>query len=141
MKKLKVIILPIFAAMLYTVTLNAQITAVMKAKVKVISGSQLSQINNLNLDLNNPEELATKDLELFNLQADKHADINISVTEHIVMENQDGYQVQIKNDTQLMGLDNGKWSVVLTDIYRVGCKCSTPNGTHTGDIKAVIDYL
>lgn len=144
MKKLK-FFTRLFAvvATFYAVTLNAQVTTVMKAKVNVITGTQITTIDNLNLDLTNVDtpNLNINHIEIFKLKAENIADINLKIDEDIELTNQFGEVIKIKNNTKYHTNNDGTHTLKLIDFDHYNINEMEYQGNYNGDMIAVIDYL
>jgi len=118
---------------------QAQVTAVMQAKVEIISGSQVSEVEQGRIDLANISATDKITMGGFTLQADPDAEVNISVYNEYEIINELGDHL----DFGLLSVDkitlgNGKHDIVINGFLK---NIPQAKSSYSGKMVAVIDYL
>lgn len=118
---------------------QAQVTAVMQAKVEIISGSQVSEVQQGKIDLANINTTDRITTGGFTLQAATDAEVNISVYNESGIVNEFGEHL----DFGLLSVDkitlgNGKHDIVINGFLK---NIPPPKSSYSGNMIAVIEYL
>lgn len=133
---LKILIL--LLAFLFSTQAVAQVTAIMQAKVEIISGAALTVPNQSVIDLNSA---ATTDFEAlnFSLTASPDTEVDISFHQNSELKNEFGRVIDLE-DLHLNKIDegNGNHAVSVLGKLKDGQKL---NGKYQGSFTAVVEYL
>ncbi|HBZ39007.1 MAG TPA: hypothetical protein DEO59_11230 [Balneola sp.] len=132
MKKSRLILLVL---MLSTLDAHAQVTAIMQASVKIVSGVQAEQVSSLqlseNLSSNHDGEVIITSTPL--------SEVFIFVDEHSSVSNTFGETVEIKTDSLVNAdIESGISSISISGTLPQKNKI---NGQYSGTVVATIVYL
>lgn len=118
---------------------QAQVTAVMQVKVEIISGSQVSEVQQGRIDLANISTTDKITTGGFTLQAAPDAEVNISVYNEYGIVNELGEHLDfglLSVDQNTLG--NGKHDIVINGFLK---NIPQAKSSYSGNMVAVIEYL
>lgn len=125
-----------------TFTAKAQVTAVMQAKVKIVSGAGLTAIQSSSIDLASLDTYTTSDVEAgeFSLVAAPGTDVNVVISQDADIINAEGDSIEFDS----FSIDKNSNESGNHHI-KVNGKLNTQNqvfsGHYEGAITAVVEYL
>lgn len=139
---MKKISLAIVFILLSCFTAQAQVTAVMQAKVKIVSGAGLTAIQSSSIDLTSLDTFTTADVEAgeFSLVAAPGTDVNVVISQDSDITNAEGDSIKFDS----FSIDKNSNESGNHHI-KVNGKLNTQNqvfsGHYEGAITAVVEYL
>lgn len=120
---------------------QAQVTAVMQAKVKIISGAGLTAIQENPIDLSLASEIIS-DFETgsFSLVTAPGTDVNVVVTQKSEIENKDGDSIDFDSfSIDKISTESGNHHVTVNG--KLNTQDNVYSGHYKGAITAVVEYL
>lgn len=119
--------------------MQAQVTAVMQARVEVISGSGISNLEQPLIDLNNAETLEEVNTGSFSLVTAPGANVQIRIENGSAIVNEDGEEIEFESfNINQLSSENGEHQISLTGKLKQLQKLS---GQYKGSVTAVVEYL
>ncbi|SMO71346.1 hypothetical protein SAMN06265219_108189 [Gracilimonas mengyeensis] len=125
---------------LLTSVAEAQVTAVMQAKVNIISGAGLTSLTQPNIELSE-NSFGTERIEAgrFSFVASPGAEVSVSISKVSKMVNNQGHHVTFKPSLiHNTDAETGKHHIIMKGLLNSE---STPKGQYSGQLTAVIEYL
>lgn len=122
-------------------TVQAQVTAVMQARVNIISGAGLSGIEESNIDLSTANSVFNETVKTgsFTLTATPGADVAVYISKTTELKNEAGDVIEIESLT----VDH-QYSASGEHSVSIGGKIKNEvlrNGNYKGNVTTVIEYL
>lgn len=122
-------------------TANAQVTAVMQARVNIVSGASLTSIEESVIDLSSTNFSTKGEIHAgsFSLTAAPGADVSVSVIHQPELKNQNGQVIEMDalNVTRSFS-SNGEQHISLDGKVK---NKNGLNGEYKGAVTAVVEYL
>ncbi|MEX0844364.1 MAG: hypothetical protein WD022_03750 [Balneolaceae bacterium] len=131
----------LFIASGFFLTANAQVTAVMQAKVTIISGAGFSAIQETSIDLNS-DVFLSEDLETgsFSLVAAPGSDVSVNITQQSEIVNELGEVIEFESFTvDQNSTDSGDHHITVNG--KLKDQQQIFNGHYQGAVTAVVEYL
>ncbi|MDR9419791.1 hypothetical protein [Gracilimonas sp.] len=117
----------------------SQVTAVMQARVEIISGSGISAIQQPTIDLNNANTLNEINTGGFSLVTAPGTNVQIRIEKGNDIINEFGEAIEFESFIiNQLSSDNGEHQVSLTGKLK---KLQKLNGQYKGSVTAVVEYL
>ncbi|MDR9415906.1 MAG: hypothetical protein RI564_06470 [Gracilimonas sp.] len=117
----------------------SQVTAVMQAKVEIISGASLTAPNQALVDLNASSSFSEFDALNFSLTAAPHTDVNITINQNSDLQNELGEIIKLEELKVANEVSNtGEHAVSVQGKLKKGQHLK---GSYKGQFTAVVDYL
>lgn len=122
-------------------TANAQVTAVMQARVNIVSGASLTSVAESITDLSSADFSMKGEINAgsFFLTAAPGTDISVSITHQTDLQNKDGQMIEMDalNVTRSVS-ESGEQHISLNGTVK---NKENLNGEYKGAVTAVIEYL
>ncbi|HET8865131.1 MAG TPA: hypothetical protein VFM80_05490 [Gracilimonas sp.] len=129
----------IFLASSFSFLANAQVIAVMQAKVNVISGAGFTSLEESVIDLSSSNSLEEVHAGSFSLVASPGSDISIYISNHSEIKNNKGEALEFESmDVDRITSESGEHKVSVNGKVKNQQKL---NGQYQGTITAVVEYL
>ena len=116
-------------------------TAVMQAKVKIVSGAGLTSVSESVIDLSKIDFRKTNNIKAgsFSLIAAPGTDVNVTITENNSLINEEGETINLEALTiEKISKENGEHTVSLNGTVN---NAENLKGNYNGQITAVVEYL
>lgn len=118
---------------------NAQVTAVMQAKVEIVSGAGFTLMENAFIDLNSENLTQEINAGSFSLVSSPGTDINVHIQHESVIKNELGQVIEFESfDLDKQSTKSGQHHVSVNGKVKSG---QLLNGHYQGSITAVVEYL
>jgi|AntRauTorckE6833_2_1112554.scaffolds.fasta_scaffold03972_5 hypothetical protein len=123
----------------FSFTANAQVTAVMQAKVDIISGAGFTLIQDAVIDLNSENLSDEIKAGSFSLVSAPGTDISIHVEENSVIKNELGEIIEFESLTvNKISHESGTHDISVNGKVK---NAKSLDGHYQGSITAVVEYL
>ncbi len=131
----------IFLASGFFASANAQVTAVMQARVNIISGGSITSVEESKIDLSTADFSVGHEVlaGTFSLVAAPETDVNVSIAQQPMLKNKEGQRIEmgpLKISKSVS--ENGEQHISLNGKVRSSGNMS---GEYKGAVTAVIEYL
>ncbi|MBD3616971.1 MAG: hypothetical protein HUJ22_10405 [Gracilimonas sp.] len=123
----------------FTFLVNAQVTAVMQAKVEIISGAGFLAMEAANIDLSTVNYSEDIETGSFSLVAAPGADVNVHISNQSSIKNKEGGIIEFEPlKINHITSESGEHHISVNGKIKDHQKL---NGHYEGDITAVVEYL
>ncbi len=126
----------------FMITAQAQVTAVMQAKVKIVSGAGLTDIQSSSIDLTSLNTYTTSNVEAgaFSLVAAPGTDVNVAISQDTEIKNEAGDSIEFDSfSVDKISNESGNHHIKVNG--RLNPQDQTFSGHYEGAITAVVEYL
>lgn len=118
---------------------NAQVTAVMQAKVEIVSGAGLTLMENSFIDLNSKNLIEEVNAGSFSLVSAPGADVSVYLQNGSVIKNEFGEEIEFESlDLDKESNESGQHHISVNGKVKSD---QLLNGHYKGSITAVVEYL